>query len=172
MYCTGGIRCDVYSAKLRQQGFSNMFTLAGGVQAYLRDEGDSKWEGELFVFDDRLATPNMPKLAMNGMKPHVGDRPCFCCQQPIAAPPHHNCANVDCNRLFLCVPFACVRPARPLTCASLLPRMAPCAANSWVARHLTMCGVELQRVHGVYAAASGPLQRRVPRLCATQAATP
>lgn len=32
MYCTGGIRCDVYSAKLRQEGFNNMYTLAGGVQ--------------------------------------------------------------------------------------------------------------------------------------------
>ena len=104
MYCTGGIRCDVYSAKLRQEGFSNMFTLAGGVQAYLRDQGRAQWDGELFVFDDRLATPNIPKEAMEGMEAHVGDRPCFCCQQPIAAPPHHNCANVDCNRLFLCVP--------------------------------------------------------------------
>ena len=39
MYCTGGIRCDVYSTKLRQEGFTNMYTLEGGVQKYLKDEG-------------------------------------------------------------------------------------------------------------------------------------
>lgn len=35
MYCTGGIRCDFYSAALRQQGFTNLYSLKGGVQAYL-----------------------------------------------------------------------------------------------------------------------------------------
>jgi len=102
MYCTGGIRCDVYSTVLRDRGFKEMYTIEGGVQAYLRDVGKENWDGELFVFDDRLATPNMPQDPEGeGMKAHVGDRPCFCCRQPVAAPPHRNCANVDCNRLFL-----------------------------------------------------------------------
>lgn len=33
MYCTGGIRCDVYSAVLKEKGFTNLYTLSGGVQA-------------------------------------------------------------------------------------------------------------------------------------------
>lgn len=55
MYCTGGIRCDVYSAALRQKGFKNLFTLHGGIQNYLREEGNEHWRGSLFVFDGRMA---------------------------------------------------------------------------------------------------------------------
>lgn len=38
MYCTGGIRCDVYSSFLRRRGFTNLYSLEGGVQTYLRDQ--------------------------------------------------------------------------------------------------------------------------------------
>lgn len=37
MYCTGGIRCDVYSAVLKEKGFNNLYTLSGGVQARRTD---------------------------------------------------------------------------------------------------------------------------------------
>lgn len=57
MYCTGGIRCDVYSAFLRAKGFNNLYTLHGGIQSYLRAEGDAHWKGSLFVFDGRMAIP-------------------------------------------------------------------------------------------------------------------
>lgn len=57
MYCTGGIRCDVYSAFLRKQGFKHLFTLEGGIQNYLRQEGSELWNGSLFVFDGRMAIP-------------------------------------------------------------------------------------------------------------------
>ncbi len=39
MYCTGGIRCDIYSAYLRGKGFENLYTLEGGVHNYLRQNG-------------------------------------------------------------------------------------------------------------------------------------
>jgi predicted sulfurtransferase len=55
MYCTGGIRCDVYSALLRQKGFKNLYTLDGGIQHYLKEEGNEHWNGSLFVFDGRMA---------------------------------------------------------------------------------------------------------------------
>jgi predicted sulfurtransferase len=58
MYCTGGIRCDVYSTVLKQQGYDNVFTLEGGVQAYFDEYGDredQRWDDHLFVFDSRLA---------------------------------------------------------------------------------------------------------------------
>ena len=58
MYCTGGIRCDVYSAHLRDKGFTNLYTLEGGIQNYLRQEGHELWDGSLFVFDGRMAVPS------------------------------------------------------------------------------------------------------------------
>ena len=55
MYCTGGIRCDVYSTFLRRQGFTQLYTLEGGVQGYLRAEKSAHWAGSLYVFDGRMA---------------------------------------------------------------------------------------------------------------------
>jgi predicted sulfurtransferase len=57
MYCTGGIRCDVYTAFLAKKGFKNLYTLEGGVQNYLVKEGGELWDGSLFVFDGRMAIP-------------------------------------------------------------------------------------------------------------------
>lgn len=57
MYCTGGIRCDIYSAALRRRGFTNLYTLEGGIANYLRTEGGDHWEGSLFVFDKRMVLP-------------------------------------------------------------------------------------------------------------------
>ncbi len=55
MYCTGGIRCDIYSTILRQKGYNNLYSLKGGVAKYLREKGGKHWRGSLFTFDDRLA---------------------------------------------------------------------------------------------------------------------
>ena len=55
MYCTGGIRCDIYSTILRQKGYNNLYSLEGGVAKYLREKGSDHWEGSLFTFDDRIA---------------------------------------------------------------------------------------------------------------------
>eukprot|EP00793_Prasinoderma_coloniale_P001996 PRCOL_00002504-RA len=60
MYCTGGIRCDVYSTKMREMGYKNLYSLEGGIANYFKDEGDigsPAWDGHLFVFDARLAVP-------------------------------------------------------------------------------------------------------------------
>ena len=63
MYCTGGIRCDIYSALLRQKGFKNLYSLEGGVARYLREKGSKLWHGSLFTFDDRIAVA--PGQALN-----------------------------------------------------------------------------------------------------------
>jgi UPF0176 protein len=57
MFCTGGIRCEKSTAYLKQQGFSDVFHLKGGILKYLEEvpESDSLWEGECFVFDNRVA---------------------------------------------------------------------------------------------------------------------
>jgi len=57
MFCTGGIRCEKASSFMLQQGYEEVFHLKGGILKYLEEipEEDSLWEGECFVFDDRVA---------------------------------------------------------------------------------------------------------------------
>jgi UPF0176 protein len=57
MFCTGGIRCEKASSYMKNHGFKNVFHLKGGILKYLEniDVKDSKWEGECFVFDDRVS---------------------------------------------------------------------------------------------------------------------
>ena len=56
MFCTGGIRCEKSTAYLREQGFEEVYHLKGGILKYLEEvpESESKWEGECFVFDNRV----------------------------------------------------------------------------------------------------------------------
>ena len=56
MYCTGGIRCEVATSFLLDRGFENVFHLEGGILKYLEDvdRRESRWEGECFVFDERV----------------------------------------------------------------------------------------------------------------------
>jgi UPF0176 protein len=57
MFCTGGIRCEKASAYLLARGFAEVYHLKGGVLKYLEGvpEADSRWRGECFVFDERVA---------------------------------------------------------------------------------------------------------------------
>jgi UPF0176 protein len=57
MFCTGGIRCEKASAYLLAQGFSEVYHLKGGILRYLEGipEHQSRWRGECFVFDERVA---------------------------------------------------------------------------------------------------------------------
>lgn len=57
MFCTGGIRCEKASAWLLARGFAEVYHLKGGILKYLEGvpEAESRWRGECFVFDDRVA---------------------------------------------------------------------------------------------------------------------
>jgi len=57
MFCTGGIRCEKASAFLLARGFAEVYHLKGGILKYLEGvpEAESRWRGECFVFDDRVA---------------------------------------------------------------------------------------------------------------------
>jgi UPF0176 protein len=57
MFCTGGIRCEKASAFLLSRGFAEVYHLKGGILKYLEGvpEAQSRWRGECFVFDDRVA---------------------------------------------------------------------------------------------------------------------
>jgi UPF0176 protein len=57
MFCTGGIRCEKASAYLLSRGFTEVYHLKGGILKYLEGvpKAESRWRGECFVFDDRVA---------------------------------------------------------------------------------------------------------------------
>jgi UPF0176 protein len=57
MFCTGGIRCEKASAYLLSRGFAGVYHLKGGILKYLErvPETESRWRGECFVFDERVA---------------------------------------------------------------------------------------------------------------------
>jgi UPF0176 protein len=57
MYCTGGIRCEKSTAYLKSLGFEEVYHLRGGILRYLEQvpQEESLWDGECFVFDDRVA---------------------------------------------------------------------------------------------------------------------
>jgi UPF0176 protein len=57
VFCTGGIRCEKLVPLLVEHGFENVYQLRGGILGYLEEmsEEESMWEGECFVFDDRVS---------------------------------------------------------------------------------------------------------------------
>lgn len=93
MCCTGGIRCELYSSLLKKEGFDTVYQLDGGIINYGIQQGNEHWLGKLFVFDDRMTTPIAEEEA-----PVIGT--CFNCQTPNES--YYNCANIDCNELYLC----------------------------------------------------------------------
>ena len=78
MFCTGGIRCEKSTAYMKEQGYNEVFHLEGGILKYLEEmpEDESLWEGECFVFDDRVSVGH-------GLKPGPYDM-CHACRRPIS----------------------------------------------------------------------------------------
>lgn len=106
MYCTGGIRCEFYSALMKKEGFENVYQLDGGVIQYGEDEGQKHWRGKLFVFDDRLVVPISEEEA-------APISSCKYCEKPLDV--YYNCANMDCNALFICCPD-CLKKQKGCCC--------------------------------------------------------
>ncbi|MFK8041254.1 rhodanese-related sulfurtransferase [Congregibacter sp.] len=78
MFCTGGIRCEKASSYLLEQGFDEVFHLKGGILKYLEEvpQESSSWEGECFVFDDRVAVNHALERGSYDQ--------CFACRHPIS----------------------------------------------------------------------------------------
>lgn len=108
MYCTGGIRCEYYSAVLIEHGFEKVYQLDGGVINYGNQQGTDHWLGKLFVFDDRLVVP-----VANEETKVIGE--CHHCKT--AFENYYNCANMDCNKLFICCP-SCLKEFQGCCCLS------------------------------------------------------
>jgi UPF0176 protein len=96
MYCTGGIRCELYSALLKKESFEEVYQLEGGIIKYGLEEGDPHWKGQVFVFDDRLTVP----ICENSQAAPIGR--CHHCQS--SSEIYYNCARMECNALFLSCP--------------------------------------------------------------------
>ena len=79
MFCTGGIRCEKSTAYLVGQGYENIFHLQGGILKYLETvpEEESAWQGECFVFDERVSV-------RQGLSEGDYDM-CHACRMPLSA---------------------------------------------------------------------------------------
>lgn len=78
LFCTGGIRCEKASSLLLSQGFAEVYHLKGGILKYLEEvpTDESLWQGECFVFDERVAL-------QHGLQPGTYQL-CRGCGNPIA----------------------------------------------------------------------------------------
>jgi UPF0176 protein len=78
LFCTGGIRCEKASAFMLAQGFETVYHLKGGILKYLEEvpTDDSLWQGECFVFDQRVAVQHGLQAGTHEM--------CRSCGHPIS----------------------------------------------------------------------------------------
>ena len=77
MFCTGGIRCEKATAYVLTQGFEEVYHLQGGILSYLEtvEPEQSLWQGECFVFDQRVAVAHGMAVGSHQM--------CLACGYPI-----------------------------------------------------------------------------------------
>jgi len=91
IYCTGGIRCEKASALLRSRGFKDVFQLHGGIVTYQEQFGNEHWQGECFVFDQRMTVRVEDGLVQIGRCAHTG--------RPTSR--FVNCLHDPCHKLFI-----------------------------------------------------------------------
>ena len=91
MYCTGGIRCEKASALFRARGFKNIFQLHGGIVRYQEQFGNEHWQGECFVFDQRMTLKVEKDLVKIGRCAHTNR----------LTSRFVNCLHDPCHELFL-----------------------------------------------------------------------
>lgn len=73
MYCTGGIRCEKASIEMKNQGFSEVYQLDGGILNYIKEYPNDEFQGECFVFDHRVAVDqNLMPTQKYVLCPHCG----------------------------------------------------------------------------------------------------
>ena len=79
MFCTGGVRCEKSTAFLKAEGIEDVYHLEGGILRYLETvpEAESKWQGECFVFDERVSVKHGLQLGSMEL--------CHACRRPISA---------------------------------------------------------------------------------------
>jgi UPF0176 protein len=94
-FCTGGIRCEKAAAFLIQNGFEQVFQLDGGILRYFEECGGDHFEGECFVFDQRVGLSTDLRASGHGL--------CFVCQSVLTPEEMHNpltIEGVSCPRCY------------------------------------------------------------------------
>lgn len=77
MFCTGGIRCEKAGPFMEMEGFKNIYQLDGGILRYFEECGGDHYDGECFVFDQRVGVD--PALQ------ETDTAVCYACQAPLTA---------------------------------------------------------------------------------------
>ena len=91
-YCTGGIRCEILTAVMKQRGFNEVYQIEGGIVRYGEKYGDQGlWEGSLYTFDGRKTVDFSPNTKLIGK--------CDVCSAPTKS--FFNCANDFCHKQYL-----------------------------------------------------------------------
>ena len=93
MYCTGGIRCEKFAILMKKRGFKDINQLQGGIINYAKEEKGKHFLGRCFVFDDRLSVPIDQEHQEPLTHCEITGAPCDS---------YLNCANPECNKLFIC----------------------------------------------------------------------
>ncbi len=104
MYCTGGIRCEKAILEMRSRGFDQVYQLRDGILGYLAEYPEGEFEGECFVFDDRVTVgPDLQPTGHFGICPGCGltASKVFICEW--------------CNKEFFCCPTC--EAGRPSVCS-------------------------------------------------------
>ena len=78
---------------MKERGYQNLYQLKGGILNYAKEERGVHFEGKCFVFDDRLAVAVDPQQTQPISRCEISGVPCDT---------YLNCANMTCNKLFLC----------------------------------------------------------------------
>lgn len=91
-YCTGGVRCEILSALMKNRGFKDVYQIDGGIVKYGEKYGDEGlWEGALYIFDQRMTQRFSDKSKDIGV--------CVHCKAKTSN--FENCSNISCNKLIL-----------------------------------------------------------------------
>jgi UPF0176 protein len=91
-YCTGGVRCEILSALMKNRGFTEVYQADGGIAKYGETyKDDGLWEGSLYVFDGRMSH------RFSDSSKDIGQ--CIHCKGKTSN--YENCANAACNDLVL-----------------------------------------------------------------------
>ncbi|MEZ6119823.1 MAG: sulfurtransferase [Pirellulaceae bacterium] len=75
MFCTGGIRCEKAGPYMEQAGFQHVYQLDGGILKYFEQCGGDHYDGDCFVFDQRVT--------LNPALEETDVQQCFACQHPL-----------------------------------------------------------------------------------------
>lgn len=96
-FCTGGIRCEKFTAWLKNEGFEQVYHLKGGILKYLEEipEEKSLWQGECYVFDERVAVGH-------GLVPSSTASNCDACGHTLTAEERNHPLYIEGKRCGYC----------------------------------------------------------------------